>query len=239
VRLVRCLFARPALAAVLALLGLLLGPVAARAQEVFPQDQLRILAVFKTIDFGENAFITGQMRQVLGPDVPSQPYTGRTVTLEQSPFPFLAWTPVATDVTDHEGYYAFERRPIVNTKYRTHSDDPALMSAEKVVRVRFKLKVRVSDTTPAKGDRVEFSGSVVPAHPGGTVYIQHLLGLNFWQTVTRTKLHAKNAFSSVFSRHVRIRHNGVFRVKVESDGAHLAVNSVGRAIVVHDRPRHR
>jgi hypothetical protein len=239
VRFVRRLLALRALAAALALLALLFGPVAARAQEAFPQDQLRILAVFKTIDFGENAFISGQMRRVLGPDVPSEPYTGRTITLQQSPFPFLVWTPVATDVTDHEGYYAFERRPIVNTKYRTVSDNPALMSAEKVVRVRFRLKVRVSDTTPAKGERVEFSGSVVPAHPGGTVYVQHLLGLNFWQTVTRTELHAKNASTSVFRRHVRIRHNGVFRVKVESDGAHLAVNSAPRAIVVHDRPRHR
>jgi hypothetical protein len=230
---------RAALVALLGAAALLLAPLTAAAQQTYPEDQLRILSVFKTITFGEGAFITGQLRRVVGPDVPSEPYVGRGITLEQSPFPYVAgWTTVATTVTDAEGYYDFRQRPDLNTRYRVRSEDPPLTSVEKVARVRFAVRLRLSDTTPAKGDLVEFSGTVVPAHHGGTVYIQRQSGATSWKTVTRGRLRFLNDFTSAFRRRVRVHQSGVFRVRVESDGAHLAgTNGEGRRIEVHEKKR--
>ena len=160
--------------------------------ETFNPDRITIIAIFKTINFGERAFLSGRFRRQENPDADAVGYQGRTVTLEEAPHPFAAFTAVASTITDREGYYAFSARPGLNSRYRVVASDPAVQSDAKLIRVRLGVVVEASRERVKKGRSVQLSGEVTPAHDGNRVEIQRRTRSGRWQTVSRTKLKTAN-----------------------------------------------
>lgn len=179
-------------------------------------DRITILAIFKTIEFGERAFVSGRFRRLENPDAEVQPYAGRKVTLEEAPFPFTAFTPVASATTDRDGYYAFASSPQLHTRYRVVSADPPVQSEAKLIRVRLHATLEAGSDSVRKGRSVRLSGQVEPAHSGNRVEIQRRTKAGRWQTVARATLR-----TSGWVKRVRMRSDGVFRARVLGHEDHL------------------
>jgi len=139
-----------------------------------------------------------------------------------------------TAMTANNGMYTFAVKPVVNTQYRVVAQtSPAVTSAAKLVRVRMRVGLGLSDTTPARGRLVRFSGSVSPAHDGRTAHIQRRSSTGGWVTVSRTTLRDAGTAKSTYSRRLRVSRDGVYRVKVLGDGDHANGFSRMRSLAVH------
>jgi hypothetical protein len=104
------------------------------------------------------------------------------------------------------------------------------MSGEHLVSVRRRVGLRVSDTTPRRGRRIRFSGTVLPASAGKSLAIQRRTTAGRWTTVARTVARDAGADLSTYSVRVRIRSSGVYRVKVLGDLVY--VNGISRTVTV-------
>ncbi|CAN5287111.1 hypothetical protein BH20ACT16_BH20ACT16_04080 [soil metagenome] len=127
-----------------------------------------------------------------------------------------------TTTVANNGTYKFAVKPLLNTQYRVVArDSPPVTSPAKLVRVRMRVGFNLSDTTPARGGLVRFSGTVLPAHDGRTVSIQKRSPSGRFITVSRTTLRDAGTAKSAYSRRVRVFRDGVYRVKVAGDGDHI------------------
>jgi hypothetical protein len=196
-------------------------------------DRITIATVFKTITLGEPTWISGRFRRLESPDAEAEGYRGRTITLEEAPYPFTAFTAIATAATDREGYWSFRVAPRLNSRYRAVASDPPATSDAKLVRVRIDVGVRVNRTRVASGASVEFSGTALPAHDGSAALIQRRDpdGGRF-ETVGRTRLRDDGEQRSRYRRRVRVARSGVYRVRVNGDADHLPGNSRAVEIAV-------
>jgi hypothetical protein len=134
---------------------------------------------------------------------------GKTVVVQTDTFPFDgSWTNVATGKTDGTGAYRITVSPVLTSSvFRTVADtNPDVTSQPLTVGVSVLTTIRVSTTHPKRGARVRFSGSVQPAQAGASVSIQKRVG-STWRTVARTRQTVNG-----FSRRVRVRTNGRYRV---------------------------
>jgi hypothetical protein len=139
---------------------------------------------------------------------------------------------VATTATN--GNYQFVVRPAVNTQYRVIAKTtPDTTSPVRLVGVRPLIGLTLSDSTPRRGALVRFSGSVRPAHDGSAVAIQRRTATGGWSTVATTALKDAGTARSVYSRLVRVRRDGVYRVKLPAHNDHATGISSQRTIVVH------
>ena len=197
------------------------------------QNAVTIGATPTTVTFGRATTIAGQ---VTGPG-----NTGVQVTLEEDPFPFgdgfKATTLTAT--TDASGNYTLTVIPSLNTHYRVAAKtSPPVTSGEVAVNVRVKVSLRLSDSTPAVGQVVRFSGLVSPAHNGKTVQIQRRTSTGRYRTIATTTLvattPAKGVERSKFAKRIRVRSNGLYRARVApGDGDHVTGLSARRRATVH------
>jgi hypothetical protein len=163
------------------------------------------------VTFGKTATISGTTA------------ANTTVTLRGDAYPFNnSFGRVTTTTSNAAGAYSFTVKPDTSTHYRT--DVKKAQSQVVSLAVRWKVTRAVSTKRPKKGSRVLFSGTVSPAHNGGTASIQRRSG-GVWKTVKTTTLAASTATSSAYSVRVRVRSSGTYRVRVEGDGAHDAGNS--------------
>ena len=145
------------------------------------------------------------------------------LTLRGDAFPYNgSFAQVARTTSNAAGAYSFTVNPDSSTHYRV--DAKKGKSPVASLLVRWKVTRAVSTKHPKRGSRVLFSGTVSPAHVGGTVSIQRRSG-GVYKTVKTTTLAASTATSSAYSVRVRVRHNGRYRARVEGDGAHEAANS--------------
>ena len=136
-----------------------------------------------------------------------------------------------TAVTAANSRYSFAAVPGVNTQYRVVAQtSPNVTSPARLVLVRIKVGLKVSDSTPRSGSRVLFSGSVFPAHDGRTALIQKRSPTGRWVTVTSTTLKDAGTTRSSYSRSIRVSRDGTYRVKVSGDADH--VNGFSRTIGV-------
>ena len=116
---------------------------------------------------------------------------GATLTLESRPAGAHRWKTVDTVTTGGDGAYQFApQSPNHNVRYRTQfAGDTTYAGATSQpsgVHVASRVRVKVSPRTVRAGDKVLFTGIVVPGAPGGTVEIQRLDG-GIWTTIaTRT-----------------------------------------------------
>lgn len=186
-----------------------------------------------TLTFGRATTISGKVN---GPE-----NAGVEVTLEENPYPYTGgFKPTRLETTTNPtGGYTLSVIPAVNTRYRvTAKTKPPVTSPATAVTVRVKVTLRLSDLTPALGQRVRFSGFVSPAHDGKVAKIQRRTSTGTWKTVARATLVAATPAGGVtrskFSKRLRINRTGTYRARVRpGDGDHAAGNSPRRRARVH------
>ncbi|MCA1690057.1 MAG: hypothetical protein LC720_06375, partial [Actinobacteria bacterium] len=125
------------------------------------QNVVTIAPAAAAVTFGRPVTFTGQLS---GPN-----NAGVQVTLEANLYPYTGSfkdTAVKTTTTTTGGY-SLSVTPLVNTHYRvTAKTKKPVTSGRAAVNVRLKVSFRMSDLTPAKGQKVRVSGVVVPGHDG-------------------------------------------------------------------------
>jgi hypothetical protein len=190
-----------------------------------------IAAAPNPIVFGSSSVITGQAT--------GKKAAGATVELQSEPFPYKApFSTVASTTADATGHSSFKVTPGLNTLYRVMAKiAPSATSPNVLVKVRVRLSLRVSTTSPAAGQLVRFSGLLLPAYNGRSVQIQRKTATGC-TTVGQAKLIAATSVGSVaqsrYSKRVRIRRSATYRVWFNpADGARLPNGSPTRRLTVH------
>jgi hypothetical protein len=175
------------------------------------------------VTFGQSTTVSGKLT--------ANPHNGQQVTLAQDPFPygdgFLA---LAQATTANNGSYSFKLLPQLNTNYRLTS---GTNTANTGVRVRHAVSLVVSDTTPKRGQRVRFSGSVRPKHDGKVVRIQRQALNGKWSTIRRVKTLTATGNRSRYTVRIRVFSSRKYRALFAADGAHLTGTSPEVALTVH------
>lgn len=213
------------LSAALALLLVCAGPaVAAKPPKgPKPNPNLTIKSSAAAVAFGRSITLSGTTK-----NVPQ----GTTIEVQQNPYPYSGFKPTGkTAIVDPSGNWSVTGiQPQVHTQYKVVAKtSPPTESGAVFVRVRLRVSFSVSDSTPKKGARVRFSGSVAPAHAGKPVLIQKKTSTGY-RTVTRTTVSS----TSRYSKRVRIRRSGTYRVVVQSlDQDHDNGTSRSRTLRVH------
>ena len=188
------------------------------AQKV--DQQLSIEAQPKTVTFGKDLRVTGKLTGGTAQDI-----SGQTITLRSDPFPYEGtFKRVDAVQTDNAGNYTFTTKPESNARYQTTAKggtESALATAE----VRVLVTRKVSDRTPSSGQRVKFSGQVAPAHDAKVAQIQRRTSSG-WKNVSNVTLTDAGDAISIYSKRVRIRRSGRYRVRFNpADGDHVAGSS--------------
>jgi hypothetical protein len=139
---------------------------------------------------------------------------GQTVVLQSNPFPYTQGFVNATNpqVTDASGQFFFTLPSLaINTQFRVlMTSRPDIVSPIIVVYSDVRLKTHIR----RHGAIAHFYGSVTPAAEGSIVLIQRF-SKGHWRTTARTTTRHHSTTSSTFSKHVRIRHSGSYRVAVQ------------------------
>jgi hypothetical protein len=176
------------------------------------------------IVFGKFATIAGNL---------SSKTAGVAVELQADPFPYDGkWITRGTKSTDAKGNVSFALAPDVSTKLRLQTAAaPKLTSSEIPLGVAWRVGLRVSDSTPHKGQSIRFSGSVHPVDNGATALIQKKTSSGF-KTVKSTVLRNATATYSTYSVRLRIRTTATYRVRVPGGTGHVAGTSRTRRLTV-------
>ena len=191
-----------------------------------PNNNLTIKASATKVTFGKSVTFTGTTR-----NMPA----GTAVEVWENPYPYSAGfkNTGRAGVVDPSGNYTVTGvKPTMHTQYKVVArSSPPTESATVFVQVALRVSFRVSDSTPKRGARVRFYGSVAPApHVGKLVSIQRRSSTGKFVTVARTRTSA----TSTYSRRVRVRSTGVYRVLVQSaDQDHLDGTSRTRTLRAH------
>jgi hypothetical protein len=155
------------------------------------------------------------------------------VTLQRRASTATDFATATTATTDANGRVTFSQRPSRNTVYRVVvGTTPPAQSAETLVRVRPLVGLRVSDSTPRRGQRVRFSGTVRPQHDGRTVHVQRKRADGSYGTVFRTSLRDAGSAYSSYSRRVTVRRTGTYRVRILGHDDHATGVSRERTLTV-------
>jgi hypothetical protein len=145
---------------------------------------------------------------------------GKSVILLSDPAPFDTFARVADTTTSQSGAYSFVQKPLLNTRYRTRQGN--VESPVFTVLVRTRVGFRVSDRTPARGERVLFFGRACPEHVGTLVRIQRRTSSGRWATIARTRLREATTTNACpkYRRRVTVRRDGRYRVVVARHDDH-------------------
>jgi hypothetical protein len=176
---------------------------------------LTVKAAPSPVVFGQGTVVSGRLSRT-----PND--RGQTIQLQSDPFPYGVFDAGRTTLTAANGNYSFASvRPDRNTLYRVHEATGALLtSATVLVGVRLSVTFFVNDSTPRRGQRIHFSGSVRPPHGGKLVRFQRRDARGVFRTVatTRTVNPAGTTFSR-YSKFLRIFRDGVYQVRVSAGDA--------------------
>ena len=220
--------------ALVSVLALILAPnVFAQGNPNRPQPPRKPTGL--TIDARPNPVVFGQPTELSG-RLTGGDAGGVTIRFEQDdtrPYGDDYQPTMLTATTANNGRYSLNVRPAMNTQYRAIAQSsPPLRSAARLVLVRTRVGLRLSDSTPNRGSLVRFSGSVLPAHDGRPALIQKRSPSGRFVTVARTSLRDAGAARSTYSRRARVYRDGVYRVKVPGDSDHVNGFSRTRSINV-------
>lgn len=210
-----------------------LAPGAGAAKPVKPPKAVSAVSLNAApalLTFTQTTALTGR---VTGPTT-----AGIAVRLEADSIPplgdrFTSTGKTATTVAN--GGFNFAVAPGVNTLYRVVAKTaPDVTSVAQRVRVRPLVGLTLSDSTPRRGALVTFSGSIRPVHNGLLVSIQRRTATGRWATVTRTALKAAaTPDRSTFSRKLRVRADGVYRIVLPAHNDNVTGISRVRSVKVH------
>lgn len=161
---------------------------------------------------------------------------GRAVALQSNPFPYTQGflTTGNPQLTNAQGGFAFTLPSVaLNTQFRVlMPDKPAVVSPIVSLGVAVRVSTHVKRSRRSRGGSrlVRFSGTVRPARDGAQFAIQKLRGTT-WVTVAGSITRHGSASFSRYSKRVRLRRGGTFRVFVGiADGNY--VSNVGRSVRV-------
>jgi hypothetical protein len=162
-----------------------------------------------SITYGQAASVSGQLT---GPD-PRQ-----VLVLQGAPFPFQTFAAIAQAASGANGRYSFAVTPPNTMRYQVSiATDPSVGSGVVQLTVSQRVDAAISDSTPRRGQLVRFSGAVGPGNPGAVAYIQRRVpATGRFRTVKRAHLRDAGLTSSVFTTLVRIRHTGLYAVRVRA-----------------------
>lgn len=156
---------------------------------------------------------------------------GRTVTIEGDPFPVDTFANAGTTTTNASGDWTFAHTPTANTRYRARSGSAESKTVDVLVRPAITLKL--SDRTPAAGQRVRFSGRLCPEHDGTAIALQRRSGKT-WRTIRKPVLKdIAGATCSSYRARARVRRDSAYRARFLGDADHTAGNSRVRRADVH------
>lgn len=185
---------------------------------------LTAVATPQTVVFGAATVVAGKLS---GNNSGAQ-----QVTLTEDPFPYGGgYINPLTVNTDANGNYSFRDVPESNRNYQVTVRGEKAFTG---VRVRMRVSLAASDLTPARGQRVRFSGSVAPKHDGRQALIQRRSATGVWVTVRRPTLRAVTTGNrSTYSTTMAILRSGSYRARVLAHGDHVTGTSVTRVLRVH------
>ena len=213
----------------LAAVTALLAPAAVHAAKPpKPAAKLSIAAAPSPVTFGSATTLSGKLTG-------TKTNGGEPVAIQADTAPFDGtYTDVATATTDANGDWSATNAPTALTRYRAQAKTAPPTTSDTVdVNVRLRVRIHVSDRTPARGQRVRFSGTVAPAHDGATARIQRRAADGSWHTVARTTLADAGDAVSRYSKRVKVTRTGTYRVRAASgDGDHLRGTSGTRKLRV-------
>jgi hypothetical protein len=159
---------------------------------------------------------------------------GKQVVLEQRAFPYTVGfaklgNPV---VTGPDGAFAFGALALpATTQLRVQTSDGKVTSPIATVAVAVRVKTNVSHTNVKRGRLVRFSGTIRPAREGALYAIQKLGSAGQWVTLAGGVTRKGGTAYSGFSRRVRIRRGGQYRVFVRIvDGNYTS--GIGRTVTL-------
>ena len=177
-----------------------------------------------TIKFGGTATLTGKLN--------GSNSSSRMVTLQEDPAPFDgSFSNAGTTTTNASGDWTFAVKPTLNTRYRARSGNAESKTID--VNVRPAITLKLSDRTPAAGQRVRFFGQFCPEQDGTAVFLQRRVGTQ-WHTVKSTLLKdIPGGSCSSYSTRRRVRKDSAFRIHFNGDANHVAGNSGVRRANVH------
>jgi hypothetical protein len=155
---------------------------------------------------------------------------GLTVTLERRAANATAFVAAGTATTDANGDFSFAQRPSVSSVYRATSG--TAVSPEVAVAVAPLVGLKVGDSTPRKGQRVRFKGTVRPQHDGTRVAIQRKKADGTWATVKTAVLRDAGSAFSRYSKRFRIRRTGTYRTVIAAHADHVEGVSRERTLTV-------
>jgi len=144
-----------------------------------------------------------------------------------------AFTPVAKDTTEAGGAYSFTVTPAQNTTYKVIS--AGARSTELFEGVRYALSVEPPPSAAQTGVPVSFTGTVVPAEAGQTVYLERRdgSGLGF-HIVGTTAVEGAHAFTIAHA--FDLAGSDVMRVSVPASPQTLGSTSPEFTIAVSGAP---
>jgi serine protease len=202
----------------------LIAVPAAHAQKPEPKN-ITIAPNNGTVKFGGAVTLSGKLT--------GSNNSGRTVMVEADPFPFdNAFTNLDPNTTTNaSGDWTFATKPTVNTHYRARSGNAESKTVE--VFVRPAITLTLSDSTPAAGSLVRFSGRLCPEHDGIRIALQRRFGTK-WRTIRRPLLKdIAGENCSSYSKQIRVRKDSVWRAHFNADADHVEGNSRRRRVNVH------
>jgi hypothetical protein len=208
----------------LAIAATALVALAAPALAAKPEPKnLTIGATPTTIKFGGTATLAGKLNGANN--------ANRPVTVEQDPFPLDTFTNAGSTTTNATGDWLLGVKPTVNTRYRARSGNADSKTVD--VSVRPAITLRLSDRTPARGQRVRLSGTLCPEHDGVAIALQRRTPSG-WRTVARPVLNdVVGATCSSYAKRLRVRRDSAYRARFTGDADHVAGNSRVRRAAVH------
>ena len=156
---------------------------------------------------------------------------GVTVTIERRAVNSTTYGPAGTATTDANGDFSFADRPAKSSVYKATAGTAA--SPEVAVAVAPLVGLKVGDSTPRKGQRVRFKGTVRPQHDGTRVAIQRKRADGSWVTVRSPRLRDAGSSYSRYSKRIRIRRSGTYRTVIGAHADHAEGVSRERTLTVH------
>jgi hypothetical protein len=186
-------------------------------------DTLSIAAAPGTVKFGGSITLSGKLT---GSNV-----DGRNVRVQADELPLDSFSNEGNATTNATGDWSLVVKPNANTRYRARVGN--LDSAGVDITVMPRVSLRLSDRTPARGQRVRFSGRVCPEHDTVEIALQRRSSTG-WRTIASPALaDIPNVNCSSYSVVKRPRSNGRFRARFLGDTDHAASNSRVKRAVVH------
>ena len=165
-----------------------------------------------------------------------------TVTVARKAALDADWTELGAVVAAPDGSFAFAAlpAPASTSEYRvSYAGDAEHAAASAVVRVRVRPRVYLKSASTVwiePGGSFRLSGSVEPAHPGGTVLIDRRLSDGTWVQAASTTLGTDSRFS--FSWAPRRFGSVRLRARMAFDADHASGFSAPRKVVINRKNRH-